>query len=237
MTVTERAQRVLGDRFRYRALLDQALSHRSSGAVNNERLEFLGDSVLELVISEDLYRRFPGASEGQLSRTRASIVKEPTLARVARSLDLGKSLRLGGGELKSGGYDRDSILADALEAIIGALYLDGGLDAARDFIFDHFEEEIRCADPDRVHKDPKTLLQEYLQGRGREVPEYELMEASGVAHEQVFVVHCRLPGDDRLFRGVGPSKRKAEQDAAAQALAVLMTPKTRSTGRAGQEHD
>lgn len=230
MTGFDRFHHVAGYRFRQQWLLGQALCHRSAGPVNNERLEFLGDSVLELVVSAELYRRFPNATEGQLTRSRSAIVKEATLACVARRLKLGDSLRLGEGELKSGGFDRDSILADALEAIIGAVYLDGGMDAAQAFIFEHFAGEIGSVDPERMHKDPKTRLQEYLQSRGRELPVYELIEASGVAHDQVFVVVCRVHADDAGFRGVGASKRKAEQDAAAQALAALTSVRNHGAG-------
>lgn len=202
-------------------LLEQALTHRSAGPTNNERLEFLGDSVLELVVSEYLYRRFERAAEGQLTRTRASIVKEPTLARVARSLALGDRLRLGGGELKSGGFDRDSILADALEALIGALYLDGGLAAARTFIQEHFAGELQSADPARIHKDPKTRLQEYLQSHGRELPVYEVTGVVGASHDQLFTIDCLIPDENRVFRGEAGSKRKAEQTAAAKALDAM----------------
>ncbi|KAA3623688.1 MAG: ribonuclease III [Proteobacteria bacterium] len=223
MSDIERLRRAIGFPVRGGGLLNQALTHRSAGAVNYERLEYLGDSVLEFVVSEYLYLRFPHAAEGQLTRTRAQIVKEPTLARVARSLSLGDYLRLGGGELKSGGFDRDSILADALEAIIGAFYLDGGLETAREFVLERFADELEGVDPERVHKDPKTMLQEQLQGRGGALPVYEVAGVSGAAHDQVFVVHCRIPGDDRVFEGEGGSKRKAEQSAAVKALSALST--------------
>jgi ribonuclease III len=227
MPVTDRLYRALSHRFTDPKLLEQALTHRSAGARNYERLEFLGDSVLELVVSDDLYRRFPSASEGQLTRTRASIVKEPALARVARNMDLGDVLRLGGGELKSGGFDRDSILADALEALIGAIYLDGGLSAAQTFIHERFADELKAAQPDQMHKDPKTRLQEDLQSRGLELPEYVIEAISGASHDQQFVVQCHISGVSMAFRGEGGSRRRAEQNAAAAALKWLTTTKSK----------
>ncbi len=224
-----RLGRAIDHEFRNPGLLEEALTHRSAGAKNYERLEFLGDSVLELVVSDHLYRRFPGAHEGQLTRIRASIVREPTLARVARSLSLGRFLKLGGGELKSGGFDRDSILSDALEAVIGALYLDGGMPAADAFIKTHFADELAAANPERVRKDPKTRLQEYLQGQARALPEYEVDEIRGASHEQRFRVSCRIPGVETVFRGEGSSKRKAEQRAAATALETLANVAVDST--------
>ena len=218
MASLERLARVLGHAFSDPALLEQALTHRSAGANNYERLEFLGDSVLELVISEILYDRFPEASEGQLTRARASVVREPTLARVARSLDLGAFLRLGGGELKSGGFDRDSILADAVESMIGAIYLDAGYRGARRFIEQLFADDLENVNPGQVRKDAKTRLQEYQQSRGAGLPEYHVEAVTGASHQQHFVVHCRLPGNERVFHGEGGSKRKAEQAAAAAAL-------------------
>ncbi len=221
MPARERLSRAVGHEFADAGLLSQALTHRSAGGCNYERLEFLGDSVLELVVSEYLYRRFPDAHEGQLTRVRAAIVREPTLARVARALDLGRHLDLGGGELKSGGFDRDSILADALEAVIGALYLDGGLAPARAFIEARFADELAAANPEKLRKDSKTLLQEYLQSRALELPVYEVLEIAGASHAQRFVVSCRVPGVDDAFRGDGSSKRRAEQSAAAAALEAL----------------
>lgn len=221
MLARERLSRVVGHAFKDAALLAQALTHRSVGGTNYERLEFLGDSVLELVVSEHLYRRFPAAHEGQLTRVRAAIVREPTLARIARALELGRYLELGGGELKSGGFDRDSILADALEALIGALYLDGGMKTARAFVETRFADELAAADPDKLRKDSKTRLQEYLQGQALELPVYEVLEISGASHAQRFVVSCRVPGTPDAFQGEGSSKRRAEQNAAAAALDAL----------------
>lgn len=221
MTDRERLGRALGHEFNDVELLDRALTHRSAGARNNERLEFLGDSVLQLVVSESLYERFPDAGEGQLTRTRAAIVKEPTLAAVARELSLGEHLTLGGGELKSGGFDRDSILADALEAVIGAICVDAGLEAARSFVHSRFGPLLDSADPMKARKDPKTMLQERLQGRGLELPEYVVQTIEGAGHDQRFVVHCRVPGAGEVFEGTGTSKRRAEQAAAARALEAL----------------
>ncbi len=202
-------------------LLELALTHRSVSTRNYERLEFLGDSVLGFVVAENLFRRFTDASEGELSRTRSSIVKQPTLAKVARSLSLGDYLGLGGGELKSGGFNRDSILADAVEAILGAVYLDGGLDPARNFVNLHFTDQLDEANPEKIVKDPKTRLQEYLQKNGKELPVYNVVGTSGASHDQCFEVRCTLPLDGSAFIGWGGSKRKAEQAAADSALGML----------------
>jgi len=212
----------IGHRFSDEVLLGRALTHRSVGGDNNERLEFLGDAVLSLVISEELYRRFPKAAEGQLSRLRASLVKGDTLASLARSLSLGELIELGSGELKSGGHRRASILADALEAVIGALYLDGGLPAARGWVLDLFDERLAQCDPDAVLKDPKTRLQEWLQAQGRPLPAYHVERIEGEAHAQTFVVQCEVTGLRQPTRGVAGSRRKAEQEAARQALELLV---------------
>lgn len=217
----ERFERGLGHRFRRPRLLLAALTHCSAGARNNERLEFLGDSVLGMVTAESLFTRFERAGEGALSRTRSTLVNEATLARVARSLGLGAHLVLGGGELKSGGFDRDSILADALEAVIGAVYLDGGLDAARTFVYRHFAAELETADPDNVVKDPKTRLQEHLQELSLELPEYSVVDVSGASHRRHFRVRCRIPSTGETYLGEGSSKRRAEQDAAHRALDTM----------------
>jgi ribonuclease III len=211
-------QSLFGHQFENQSLLLQALTHRSAGSKNNERLEFLGDSVLGVLVSDNLYGRFDAATEGQLSRTRSSIVKETTLARIARSLDLGAHLKLGSGELKSGGFNRDSILSDALEAILGAVYLDGGLDAAKSFVAHHFAEELSQADPSSVEKDPKTRLQEHLQKHGLQLPDYDVVTMSGSSHAQVFEVNCHIPSSAETYTGHGSSKRKAEQMAASKAL-------------------
>jgi ribonuclease-3 len=218
----------LGYRFQDPTLLQDALTHRSVGSRNNERLEFLGDAILSFVMAEILYRRAPRATEGELSRLRASLVRGSTLADIARGLDLGEHLVLGSGELKSGGYRRESILADAFEAVLGAIYLDGGFEVCRQFIHDLFRERLaRLPSPESL-KDPKTRLQEWLQSRGLALPDYEVVEITGEDHDRRFTVSCRVSGLDSAMAGRGTSRRKAEQAAAAKVLARL-------TGMAGIE--
>jgi ribonuclease-3 len=211
----------LGYRFSREDLLCTALTHRSYGSPNNERLEFLGDAVLSLVISETLYLKFPQQDEGALSRLRASLVNGETLARRARELELGDELLLGPGELKSGGFRRDSILAGAIEALIGAVYLEAGFAAACELVRTVLQEEIAAISPDRAVKDPKTRLQEYLQGRHLPLPEYQVLDIEGQDHAQIFRVECRVPGLAEALRGEGGSRRKAEQEAAEMALRRL----------------
>jgi len=202
-------------------LLARALTHRSRGNENYERLEFLGDSVLGFVVAEDLYHRFPGAPEGKLSRMRSYVVRKETLAHIARELNLQEHLRLGEGELKSGGFNRDSILADCLEAIIGAVYVDQGLEAARAFITARFEAVLGSLAVDTVYKDAKSRLQEFLQQRGQPVPDYDIVAVTGEPHDQTFEVACRVAMRDEPFTGSGSSRRTAEQRAAKRALAAL----------------
>jgi len=202
-------------------LLEVALTHRSLGRRNNERLEFLGDAVLGLCISERLYSLFPEVEEGDLSRLRASLVNREALAEIATGLELGDFLKLGGGELKSGGFRRSSILADALEAIIGAVYLDGGFLSARDLINRLYRDKLSSLPPPHELKDPKTRLQEVLQSRSLSLPEYEVEQILGKEHEQCFRVVCRVPSSDLKGRGEGASRRKAEQSAAAAILRKL----------------
>lgn len=204
-------------RFRDDALLGAALTHRSAGNRNNERLEFLGDAVLGFVVADELYRRYPDATEGELSRLRASLVKRETLAAIARALDLGRYLTLGSGELKSGGYRRESILADAMEAVIGAVLLDGGLDACRDCVQRLYLPYFTDMPAAAQLKDPKTRLQEYLQARKLELPTYAVTATEGKAHNQRFTVTCEVGALARASSGDGRSRRKAEQ-AAAQAM-------------------
>ncbi len=211
----------LGYRFNDGLLLESALTHRSAGSRNNERLEFLGDAILSYVISAELYRRFPEADEGSLSRLRASLVKGDTLAELARSLELGEYLQLGSGELKSGGFRRGSILADAFEAILGAIYLDSGIDEVSALVLREFSSRLESASPVAVLKDPKTRLQEYLQARRQPLPEYEVVEVVGAAHAQTFKVSCRVEGIDTPVYAQGGSRRKAEQTAAEEALRLL----------------
>lgn len=213
--------RHLGYQFADPQLLETALTHRSVGSHNNERLEFLGDAVLSFVISAELYRRFDDVNEGTLSRLRASLVKGDTLALIARDLRLGDYLNLGSGELKSGGYRRDSILADAVEAILGAVYLDGGIDRARQLILELYDERFDAVQPAADLKDPKTRLQEFLQGRRLPLPTYTVTSMEGEAHDQIFTVTCAVEGLDQPTVASAASRRKAEQAAAELALRAL----------------
>ena len=207
----------LGHAFQRPELLLQALTHRSLAAIHNERLEFIGDAVLNCVIATTLFQRFPHLPEGELSRLRSSLVNKDTLFRLATALDLGRSVRLGEGELRSGGSTRPSILADALEAVFGAVYLDGGFDAARGAIEHAYGAELAGLDPAGPAKDPKTRLQEWLQARRLPVPEYAIAAVTGEAHLQSFAVECRIPALGITASGSGPSRRAAEQAAAARA--------------------
>lgn len=213
--------RKLGLTFTQPELFLTALTHRSAGARNNERLEFLGDSILGFVIAEKLYDLFPKASEGVLSRIRAGLVNQSTLAEIARGLELGDYLQLGSGELKSGGFRRDSILSDALEAIIGALFKDQGLEACRAFVLSLFAGKLGGLTDSGWQKDPKTQLQELLQARKQELPEYTLMSMSGLAHEQTFTVKCTTSLAPEACIGSGVSRKKAEQAAAEQMLELI----------------
>jgi ribonuclease-3 len=209
--------RQLSHDFSDAALLELALTHRSAGGQHNERLEYLGDAVLGFVIADLLYQRFSAADEGQLSRLRAALVRRETLAEVAQDLRLGDFLQMGAGELGAGGQNRTSTLADALEAVLGAVFLDAGVDAARDLIQRLFAARIERLDPDVVLKDAKTRLQEWLQSQGRSLPGYEIIEQSGPQHQQTFRVGCLLEADGGQTEGIGSSRRRAEQ-AAAEAM-------------------
>ena len=202
-------------------LLTQALTHRSYSAQNNERLEYLGDGALNFIIANQLYQRFPALDEGDLSRLRAQLVKEATISEIALSLDLGDALKLGEGELKSAGWRRPSILADALEAIIGAVYLDGGFAAAEALVLHLYADKLNTIDPKVIDKDPKSLLQELLQGKKVAVPEYAVVHTGGEAHAQVFIVECFIQKMDIRTVGEGTSRRIAEQKAAQLALLEL----------------
>jgi len=203
-------------------LLTQALSHRSAGSPHNERLEFLGDALLNVIVAEQLYLRWPKADEGAMTRARAELVRESALAAVARNLDIGSRLILGPGEMKTGGHRRDSILADALEAVIAALYLDGGFDACRNTVLPWFEPLLSALPPlNQVGKDAKTRLQEWLQARQLPLPAYALLEESGDDHDKRFRVGCTLAEPPVTSDGVGTSRRAAEQAAAEAALAQL----------------
>jgi ribonuclease-3 len=216
-----RLSRKLHYKFSDPDLLIEAVTHRSKHSINNERLEFLGDSILGYVISSELFLRFPEAREGQLTRGRAVLVRGETLAELALNMDLGDYLKLGPGELKSGGHQRKSILADAMEAIIGAIYLDGGLDAARQHILNIYADKLEALSLEEVNKDPKTRLQEYLQARKQPLPDYEVVTTTGSEHEQVFEVSCKVSVLPRVVKGTGRSRRNAEQEAAGRALKLL----------------
>ncbi len=212
----------LGLSFNDPELFKIALTHRSAGVNNNERLEFLGDSILGYVIAQQLYGRFPAASEGSLSRLRASLVNETSLAGLARKHKLGDYLLLGQGEMKSGGYDRDSILSDALEAIMGAIFKDQGIAACQHWIEWLFEDKLHDLPLDSDgQKDPKTRLQELMQAKRLDLPEYILLSMGGSAHEQTFTVQCAVQLIADTTTGVGISRKKAEQQAAEQMLELL----------------
>ena len=215
----DKFQKLTNYQFKNSSLLEQALTHRSyARSVNYERLEFLGDSVLSLAISRHIYQRFPDASEGDLSRLRASLVKEATLAKVARELGLGDYLKLGSGELKSGGYRRESILADAMEAIIGAVYLDADFVEAESLVLRIYGSQLENLDIERELKDAKTRLQEYLQARQSGLPAYAVEKTTGKSHNQTFTVSCSVPELKLQTRGSGSSRKRAEQQAAQAIL-------------------
>ncbi len=219
MRPLQQLQAVIHYQFTQEDLLRTALTHRSfSKNRNNETLEFLGDSVLGLVISEHLFCRLEQATEGELSRMRASLVKEDALARVARDINLGDFLQLGSGELKSGGFRRASILADALEAIFGAIYLDAGFEQSKKTILFLYDDYLVTLPSPGSLKDPKTALQEYLQGNRLELPLYAVVKTEGKSHNQTFTVECRLEGLGIATQGTGSSRKKAEQMAASMAL-------------------
>ncbi|MGZ4968624.1 MAG: ribonuclease III [Methylobacter sp.] len=211
----------LGLAFNNPQLFTMALTHRSASPNNNERLEFLGDSILGFVIAQKLYELFPGACEGVLSRLRASLVNQSSLAELARMHQLGDYLLLGSGELKSGGFRRDSILSDAVEAIIGALYNDQGMDACQQWILQLFAEKLKNLSLDNWQKDPKTQLQELMQSKKMELPDYTLITMSGLAHEQTFKVKCTTALIAESCIGTGNSRKKAEQSAAELMLELL----------------
>ncbi|WP_324731424.1 ribonuclease III [Pseudomonas paeninsulae] len=216
-----RLERQLGYTFKDQDLMVLALTHRSFAGLNNERLEFLGDAILNFVAGEVLFQRFPLAREGQLSRLRARLVKGETLAILARGFNLGDYLRLGSGELKSGGFRRESILADALEALIGAIYLDAGMDAARERVVAWLTNELESLTLVDTNKDPKTRLQEFLQSRACELPRYDVVDIQGDPHCRTFVVECQISLLNDKTLGQGASRRIAEQVAAAAALIAL----------------
>ncbi|QJR82098.1 ribonuclease III [Alteromonas pelagimontana] len=213
--------RVLNYQFSNISLLEQALTHRSAGKNHNERLEFLGDAVLGMVVADALFQKFPQVPEGKLTRMRSTLVKGETLAELGREAKVGDLLKLGQGELKSGGHRRGSILADAVEAILGAIYLDAGLETVRAVILTLWEKRIDALDPNEHPKDSKTRLQEYLQSRREALPVYDVVNISGKDHAQVFEISCMVNQLDEPMIGTGNSRRKAEQEAARMALEKL----------------
>jgi len=214
----ERLQQHLGYVFSDAALLAQALTHRSHGSPHNERLEFLGDSVLNCVVAAELFARFGTLAEGDLSRLRARLVRQEALVQLAQDHGVGEQLRLGEGELRSGGASRPSILADALEALVGAIFLDGGFASARDVVLRLYQPLLAGLDPEDPGKDPKTLLQELLQARHIALPQYSVVATRGAAHNQHFEVECVIPQLSVRTVGSGSSRRSAEQEAAMRAF-------------------
>ena len=210
-----------GHAFADPGLLQQALTHRSAGSPHNERLEFLGDAVLGALVAEALYARWPGADEGALTRARAELVRESALAELARRLEVGARLVLGPGEMKSGGHRRDSILSDALEAVIGAIYLDAGFETCRRAVLPWFEAAVDAVPASKVGKDAKTRLQEWLQARQRPLPQYELLSEGGEEHARIFQVRVRLAEPPLSAEGEGASRRAAEQQAAEAVLGQI----------------
>ncbi|MFA0037898.1 ribonuclease III [Vibrio sp. 10N.261.52.A1] len=217
----DKLERKVGYQFNDADLIHLALTHRSAAGKHNERLEFLGDSILSFVIADDLYHRFPKVNEGDMSRMRATLVRGHTLAELGREFELGDYLKLGPGELKSGGFRRDSILADAVEAIIGAIYLDSDTETVRGIILSWYQSRLEAIQPGVSQKDPKTRLQEFLQGRRNPLPVYTVTNIKGEAHNQEFTVECEVAGVDKPVIGKGTSRRKAEQAAAETALEQL----------------
>jgi ribonuclease-3 len=217
----EKLEKKINYIFTNKDFLLQALTHRSMGGAHNERLEFLGDSLLGMFIAEALYLKFPNVAEGDLSRMRATLVRGQTLAELARDFEMGDFLRLGPGELKSGGFRRDSILADSVEAIIAAVYLDSDMKRCETLVLNWYQSRLDTIEPGVSQKDPKTQLQEWLQGRRLPLPTYVVLEVTGQAHNQRFTMSCAVDGVDEQAIGVGTSRRKAEQDAAQKALEVI----------------
>ncbi|MGL9736455.1 MAG: ribonuclease III [Symbiopectobacterium sp.] len=216
-----RLQRKLGYAFQQYDLLLQVLTHRSANGKHNERLEFLGDSILSFVIANALYHRFPRVDEGDMSRMRATLVRGNTLVEIAREFELGECLRLGPGELKSGGFRRESILADTVEALIGGIFLDSDIQNIERLILNWYQTRLDEISPGDKQKDPKTRLQEFLQGRHLPLPTYLVVQVRGDAHDQEFTIYCMISGFNEPVIGTGSSRRKAEQAAAEQVLKIL----------------
>ncbi|MDP7592520.1 MAG: ribonuclease III [Litorilituus sp.] len=222
-----RLSKSIGYSFKDPSLLIQAITHRSAKGQHNERLEFLGDSILGFVIAQALFEQFPMHNEGDLTRMRSSLVKGVTLAEIGRGFDLGSYLILGPGELKSGGHRRESILEDAIESIIGAVYLDSDITACKALILNWFAQRLSAIKPGHEQKDPKTRLQEYLQGRKISLPLYEVIDTTGQSHNQQFTVRCSTEVIDHQVVAKGASRRKAEQEAAQQVLAIIKSDNTK----------
>ena len=214
-------EKAIDYKFRDETLLETALTHRSIGQGNNERLEYLGDAALGFIIADAVFRKFPKATEGELTRLRSSLVKGETLAQLGRELNLGDYIKLGPGEMKSGGWRRDSILANTLEAIIGAVYLDADMEICRKCVIALYRQLLLEVSPDKLSKDPKTTLQELLQSRRLELPAYHVLSETGDAHERLFNVECTIAEPNISVQAEGRSKRLAEQSAAEKALLVL----------------
>ena len=214
--------RIIHYTFNDPSFMIMALTHRSFSSQHNERLEFLGDSVLSFLIANELYKRFPRIDEGDLSRLRAQLVKESSLSTIATSMGLGDFIRLGEGELKSAGWRRPSILADTFESIIGAIYLDGGIKPTHEFVLRFFETQLNEIDPKLIQKDPKTLLQELLQSKKSDLPIYTVVSIEGEAHSQTFTIECIIKKSNIKTQGVGNSRRIAEQEAASRAYQLML---------------
>ena len=214
--------RIIHYTFNDPSFMIMALTHRSFSAQHNERLEFLGDSVLSFLIANELYKRFPRIDEGDLSRLRAQLVKESSLSTIETSMGLGDFIRLGEGELKSAGWRRPSILADTFESMIGAIYLDGGIEPTHQFVLRFFETQLNEIDPKLIHKDPKTLLQELLQSKKSDLPIYTVVSIEGEAHSQTFTIECHIKKSNIKTQGVGNSRRIAEQEAASKAYQLML---------------
>ncbi len=222
MTSIAILQGKLGYSFKDTQLLTQSLCHRSAGTPNNERLEYLGDSIIGFYIAQFLYHKFQDLSEGKLTRLRASLVNKTTLAGLARELSLGDYLKMGQGEYKSGGYNGDSVLSDALEAVVGAVYLDGGMESV-EIVLDRIYQQLKDSTGPELVKDNKTRLQEYLQSIDGSLPVYELIDQQGEPHDLVFTVSCQIEGKKENFIGTAKSRKIAEQNAAAKALEILLS--------------
>ncbi|CAL4320932.1 Ribonuclease 3 [Buchnera aphidicola (Thelaxes suberi)] len=214
-------QKTLGYTFFHKELLILALTHRSASSHHNERLEFLGDSILSFVIANALYKLFPYVNEGDMSRMRATLVRGNTLAEIANEFDLGEYLHLGQGELKSGGFRRESILANTIEALIGGIFLDSNIRTIEKLILKWYKSRLKKINPNDTQKDPKTRLQEHLQSKHLPLPSYLIEQIYGEAHNQIFTIHCQINGINEYSIGIGTSRRKAEQDAAQRALIKL----------------